>query len=158
MKPRTRPMYGSASGGHGRMHACTVSGVPPSRLDIVEKESVAALTRAGSACTWPGGRGVLNYSLLILELGGVSERDLGESRGVSGSLGESLHLARWVLPCAQLVGIDILRPANAAQVHLAAVARVHLEVRAEPAVFSAEESEGLHLATRVFELINSFIH
>mmetsp|Transcript_2304 Transcript_2304/g.6689 ORF Transcript_2304/g.6689 Transcript_2304/m.6689 type:complete len:291 (-) Transcript_2304:154-1026(-) len=48
-------MYGSASGGHGRMHACTVSGVPPSRLDIVEKESVAALTRAGSACTWPGG-------------------------------------------------------------------------------------------------------
>ena len=49
------PMYGSASGGHGRMHACTVEGSPPSRLDMVEKESVAALTRLGSASTWPGG-------------------------------------------------------------------------------------------------------
>ena len=49
------PNMGIASGGHGRMHACTVSGVPPSRFDMVENEAVAASTRLGSGWTSPGG-------------------------------------------------------------------------------------------------------
>eukprot|EP00967_Tisochrysis_lutea_P031664 scaffold37403_cov33-Tisochrysis_lutea.AAC.1 len=56
------PISGRASGGHGRMQACVMSGSGlPSFLLIVEKEAAAALTRAGSACTWPrdgGDRGV----------------------------------------------------------------------------------------------------
>ena len=55
LTPGTAPMYGIASGGHGRMHAWVTSGSPARRFDIVENESVAALTRAGSACTSPGG-------------------------------------------------------------------------------------------------------
>ena len=53
-------MMQSAAAGHAvaaahRMHAWTVSGVPPRRLDIMLKDLVAASTRAGSACTSPGG-------------------------------------------------------------------------------------------------------
>ena len=44
LHPSSLPMYGIASGGHGRMHACTVSGVPPSRRDIIVNDSVAAFT------------------------------------------------------------------------------------------------------------------
>lgn len=48
-------MIGRASGGHGRMQACTTSGSPPSFLLISEKASLAALARAGSASTSDGG-------------------------------------------------------------------------------------------------------
>ena len=69
-------------------HACTVEGSPPSRLDIFEKESVAALTRAGSASTWPGGnspactvKGGRKWRLLEAEGGGFGG---GRRRGFGG--------------------------------------------------------------------------
>ena len=43
-------MIGSASGGHGRMHACTVSGGLAAADTIELNAAAAASTRAGSAC------------------------------------------------------------------------------------------------------------
>mmetsp|Transcript_20446 Transcript_20446/g.27751 ORF Transcript_20446/g.27751 Transcript_20446/m.27751 type:complete len:235 (+) Transcript_20446:282-986(+) len=49
------PIIGIASGGQGRMQACVMSGVPPRRLLMVEKASVAAWTLCSSGKTSPGG-------------------------------------------------------------------------------------------------------
>lgn len=51
----TLPIIGKASGGHGRIHAWTISGSPPSLWLISEKHAVAAFTRAGSGFTSDGG-------------------------------------------------------------------------------------------------------